>query len=429
MPKYVGVDFGTTNSAVAVSQKDAPVVTAHFRLNDVETENFRSVLYFEQIRESNRRNISALAGPKAIMQYLEAEQKGRLIQSLKSYLGSRLLTSTNVFGRPYLLEELLSFLARSLRQESETCLGRLGKSAVVGRPVRFAGTESEKDNEFAITRLRTALHNAGFEEVFFEYEPVGAAYFYETRLDHDELILVADFGGGTSDFSLLQVGPSFRRRREREILGTDGVALAGDAFDAKIVRHLVSPLLGQGSSYQSLDKTLVVPAWIYMKLERWHHLSLLKSKDTMDVLQSLVIQASEPDKIRSLINLVQEDLGFYLHAAVQRAKLELSSGQTTIFSFQVPGISISHLVTRKYFEEWIAEELSAIATCVDGLMKRVGVAPREVNKVFLTGGSSFVPAVRAIFDQRFGADRLVVGDEFTSVAKGLALRALDLGSA
>jgi hypothetical chaperone protein len=427
--KYVGIDFGTTNSAIALADKNASVSMAQFQANDQQTENFRSVLYFEQVREGNRKNISANAGPSAIEQYLQAEQKGRLIQSLKSYLGSRLLTSTNVFGRPYLLEELISFLARSLRKQAETSLGSLGATAIVGRPVKFSGAESAKDEEFALTRLQAAMQSAGFEKTTFEYEPIGAAYHYETRLDHDELILVADFGGGTSDFSLLNVGPTFRRHRgPREILGTEGVALAGDAFDAKIVRHLVSPLLGQGTSYKSLGKMLQVPAWIYIKLERWHHLSLLKSKETMDVLKSLLIQSEDPDKIQSLIHLVEDDLGFYLHRAVQRAKLDLSQKDATIFSFEVPGSSISHLLTRKHFEEWIAEELQQISSCVERLLKKAGADGGDVNKVFLTGGSSFVPAVRRIFAHRFGEDRLVAGDEFSSVARGLALRALDLRS-
>ena len=429
MRKYVGIDFGTTNSAIALANPDASVTMARFHASDQETENFRSVLYFEQVREGNRKNISAHAGPSAIEHYLQAEQKGRLIQSLKSYLGSRLLTSTNVFGRPYLLEELISFLARSLRKEAELSLGKLGATAVVGRPVQFSGAESAKDEEFALARLKAAMQSAGFERTTFEYEPVGAAYHYETRLDHDELILVADFGGGTSDFSLLNVGPTFRRTRgARKILGTEGVALAGDAFDARIVRHLVSPLLGQGTSYKSLGKTLQVPAWIYIKLERWHHLSLLKSKETMDVLKSLLVQSTDPGKLQALIHLVEDDLGFYLHRAVQRAKLDLSEKEATIFSFQVPGISISHLLTRKHFEVWIAEELQQISDCVNRLLVKAGADTREVNKVFLTGGSSFVPAVRRIFAERFGEDRLVAGDEFSSVARGLALRALDLGS-
>ncbi len=209
--KCVGIDFGTTNSAIAVANSDASIEMARFPLNDQLTENFRSVLYFEQVREGLRKHVSALAGPEAIMRYLESEQKGRLIQSLKSYLASRLLTSTTVLGRPYLLEELLSFLIRSLKGKSELSMGALGTRAVVGRPVRFSGAESNKDDEWAVTRLRTAFSNAGFDDLIFEYEPIGAAYYYEMRLDHDELILVADFGGGTSDFSLLQVGPSFRR--------------------------------------------------------------------------------------------------------------------------------------------------------------------------------------------------------------------------
>lgn len=422
----MGIDFGTTNSAVAVANQDASIDMARFRLNDQQTENFRSVLYFEQIRQGIRKSISGLAGPEAITRYLEAEQKGRLIQSMKSYLASRLLTSTNVLGRSYLFEELLSFLIRSLKEKSESTLGALGTRAVVGRPVRFSGAESKKDDEWAVARLRASFSKAGFDDVVFEYEPVGAAYYYEMRLDHDELILVADFGGGTSDFSLLQVGPSFRRTAGDREIATDGVALAGDAFDAKIVRHLVSPLLGQASSYRSLGKVLQVPAWIYIKLERWHHLSFLKSKETMDLLKSLRAQSTDREKMEALIHLVSEDLGFYLHSAVQRTKLELSAEQATTFSFQVPGISISSPVTRDEFEGWIKEELGAISHCVDGLLQRTGVDKKNVDKVFLTGGSSFVPAVRRIFAERFGGDRLIVGDEFTSVAKGLALRALDL---
>jgi hypothetical chaperone protein len=430
MRRGTGIDFGTTNSTIAVADHDRDITTAKFHLGDRLTETFRSVLYFEQVRnEEGQKRFLALAGPKAITQYLQSEQKGRLIQSLKSYLASRLLTATSIFGRPYLLEDLIAFLIRSLREESEETLGKLDGTVVVGRPVRFLSSESKEDDDYAVTRLRKALQTAGFNKVVFEYEPVGAAYYYEMRLDHEELVLVADFGGGTSDFSLLQVGPQYRKsKQERKILGTEGVALAGDAFDARIVRHVVSPLLGRESYYESFSDKLQPPAWIYAKLERWHHLSFLKSKETMDILQSIRTQSFEPEKIESLIQLIQEDLGFYLHSAVQRTKLELSSRETTIFQFNVPGISISELVTRHHFETWIEDELQSIAGCVDRLLARTGVDARSVDKVFLTGGSSFVPSVRKIFEQRFGEDRLVIGGEFTSVAMGLSLRALDLSS-
>jgi len=427
MQRSVGIDFGTTNSTIAVTGQNRNIITAKFQFGDELTETFRSVLYFEQNRTGDRKHLSALAGPKAILQYLRSEQKGRLIQSLKSYLASRLLTSTTVLGRPYLLEDLIAFLIRSLREEAEATLGRLGGTVVVGRPVRFLSAESKEDDDWAVTRLRKALLTAGFDNVVFEYEPVGAAYYYEIRLDHDELVLVADFGGGTSDFSLLRVGPTYRKsKNQRKILGTEGVALAGDAFDARFIRHVVSPLLGRESYYESMRSLYQPPAWIYAKLERWHHLSFLKSKETMDILRSIRAQSLDAGKIDSLIQLIQEDLGFYLHSAVQRTKLELSSREATIFSFQVPGISISQLVTRRQFENWIEEELHSIANCVDRLLTRVGVTSAEVDKVFLTGGSSFVPAVRKIFEARFGAGRLVVGGEFTSVAMGLALRSLDL---
>jgi hypothetical chaperone protein len=421
----VGIDFGTTNSAIAVSDPHGQVTLAHFSADGRHSETFRSVLYFEQHKEGLRRTVSSFAGPDAIARYLAAEHKGRFVQSLKSYLASRSLTSTNVFGRNYMLEDLLAFVLRSLREKAEASLGPLGTRAVVGRPVCFSGAESPKDDEYAITRLRSALSKAGFEDVTFHYEPLGAASFYESRLDHQEVVMVADFGGGTSDFSLMHVGPTAaRRKREGKILGTDGVALAGDAFDAKIVRHLVSPLLGQGSSYRSMDKMLPVPAWIYSKLERWHYLSFLKSKDTLHTLHVILAASTEPDRIQALLHLINDDLGFYLHRSVQRVKSELSEREATVFLFEVPGIAISQLVTRKQFESWIEPELAEVSACVDRLLQQVAIHPKDVDRVFLTGGTSFVPAVRRLFEQRFGADRLVFGDEFTSVARGLSLRAL-----
>ena len=427
MHKYIGIDFGTTNSAIAITDADQRVTMAYFGPVDKTEETFRSVLFFEQVRNGRRWEIHSFAGPEAIAMYLDAEQKGRLIQSLKSYLSSRLLVSTNIFGKLYMLEELIGFLIRRLREQSELSVGSLFGKIVVGRPVRFSGAESDADNDFAQERVRTALMQAGINDVVFEYEPVGAAYYYESLLDHEELVLIGDFGGGTSDFSLLRVGPIFRSKgRSRHILGNEGVALAGDAFDAKIVRHVVSPLLGKETLYRSMNKSIQVPAWVYVKLERWHYLSFLKTKETMDMLRSIRAQSTEPEKIDNLINVISDDLGFYLHRAVQRTKFDLSEREASIFSFQAPGVSISRLVTRKQFEEWIQDELDQISQCVDRLLAQTGVTAADVDRVFLTGGSSFVPAVRQIFAKRFGDERLASGSEFTSVAKGLALRSLDL---
>jgi hypothetical chaperone protein len=420
-----GIDFGTTNSSMALARGDGQVQLASFPTRSGETLSFRSVLYLEAGKKTaGAQRLRSWTGPAAIEQYLEAEDKGRLIQSLKSYLSSHTLTGTEVFGRRYTLEELVSKMLSDLRHHAEKQFGAPIHYAMVGRPVRFVGAETDEDDSFAVSRLREAFAIAGFEHVDFELEPVAAAYAYEERLDHDELILIGDFGGGTSDFSLLEAGPSARKRTPRRLLGNSGVGLAGDAFDARIVRKLVSPALGSESHARSLNKILpAVPAWIYANLERWHYLSFLRTRNVMEILKSAHRRALEPEKIDALITLIEEDLGYQLHQAVQRVKFELSRSQEAEFHFRDGSMDLRVSVTRSDFETWIAEELRAIERCIGSLLETAGVGPGEVDRVFLTGGSSFVPAVRRIFATRFGEERIRSGNEFTSVAHGLALRA------
>ena len=420
-----GIDFGTTNSSVALVTGDARVELASFNFAGAETLSSRSVLYFEQVKAAGGvKRTHGLSGPAAIERYLDSDEKGRLIQSLKSHLTSRTLTGTEVFGRRHRLEELISRILGDLRKHAEKQFERPIRHAVVGRPVRFVGAETDEDDEFAVTRLREAFQIAGFEHVDFELEPVGAAYSYESTLDHDELILIGDFGGGTSDFSLLRVGPGARGRRDekRNLLGYSGVGLAGDAFDARIVRKVVSPALGSNSEARSLNKILpAVPAWIYANLERWHYLSFLRTNNVREILKSARIRALEPEKIEALIAIVDQDLGYQLHQAVQRVKFALSQHETAEFRFHDGGLDLRIPVTRREFETWIADDLKAIEGAVDSLVRNAGTDPRDVDRVFLTGGSSFVPAVRRIFSSRFGKERIRGGHEFTSVAHGLAL--------
>jgi hypothetical chaperone protein len=402
MPKAFGLDFGTTNSAVACATEQG-----------VETTPVhRSILYFE-------RKAATATGNDAIDRYLAADEKGRLMQSLKSFLASRRFTGTSVYGRQYSIEDLVAIFLRDLRKIAERKFGPFEGTIVVGRPVRYSNANDEADNDFALNRVRLALEKAGIGPVEFEYEPVAAAYFYASRLDHDELLFIGDFGGGTSDFSLLRVGP-----RERSILGTEGVALAGDAFDSRMVRHLVSPMLGQGSEYRSLDKILPMPIWVYSDLERWHYLSLLKSNDTIQMLRSIRHNSFQPEQLDALLHVIQDDLGFYLHRSIQATKSSLSSEDAGFFQFNDGVVKIEAGLTRSQFEEWIEEELRMIRGCVERLLANSGVSPKDVDHVFLTGGSSLVPAVRLIFESIFGARKLTGGSEFTSVAQGLALRAL-----
>jgi hypothetical chaperone protein len=297
------------------------------------------------------------------------------------------------------------------------------REAVVGHPVCFVGAHTEPDNKFALGRLTAALQTAGFEQIRFELEPIGAAFHYQSTLDHEELILIGDFGGGTSDFSLLRVGAQAAGSGQ-SLLGNAGLGLAGDAFDAKIIRYAVAPALGAGSVMHTLGKVLPVPKSVYSKLERWHHVSFLKTNETLNMLRNVERQSIDPDKIRRLVHFIKEDLGYHLHQSVQALKVELSSQVEAPFHFDDGLVNLRQVVARASFEDWIREELLSIETCVDGLLQSSGIDTKAVDRVFLTGGTSFVPAVRRIFESRFGADRISAGHEFTSVARGLALSAV-----
>jgi hypothetical chaperone protein len=425
----VGLDFGTTNSAVAVVRQNGAVELARFAVNGQRGETFRSVLYFspeESLRDGRPR---VLTGHRAIDAYLADTTHGRLIQSIKSYLASPRFKRTEIFQQTYTLEQLIATLLQSLRVEAESQFGSIVKPVVVGRPVHFGGAKEESDDLFALSRLRAAVAGAGFEEVVFEYEPVAAACKYQMSLDHEELVLIADFGGGTSDFSLIRLDP-WRRMKAgaaSQILGSDGLGIAGDVFDGRMVRKLVSTKLGLGSRYRSaFGHVLPVPSWLFQNLERWHHLSFLKSKKNMQLLREIGADALEPRKIDALIHIIEEDLGYPLYGSIESTKLELSEQLVSLLVFNDDPVAIEESVSREQFSEWIGKEVSQISHRIDRLLRKCGVTPRDIDSVFMTGGSSFVPAIRSIFETKFGASaRLRKGDELTSVAQGLAIRAAE----
>jgi hypothetical chaperone protein len=421
----VGIDFGTTNSSIAKVDKQGQLQLLHFPAGAGLTDAYRSLLYLEQTKTKSRSHLHSWSGPEGIERYLTAEPKGRLIQSLKSYLSSRTLTGTEVFGRRQLLEDLVARILADLRSQAERSFGSPVRAAMVGRPVHFVGAESPDDDAFALERLRESFSRAGFTHVEFEFEPVAAAHHYATTLTKEQLVLIGDFGGGTSDFSLLRLYPQgSTHAAHSELLATSGIGLAGDAFDARLVRHLVSPHLGAGTLEQSGDKTLVaVPNWVYIRLEHWHHLSFLRTRSVTEMLRAARARAFEPQKIAALCELIEADLGYQLHQSVQRTKFALSSQDQSTFRFHHHGLDLQASVSRAEFESWIAPELTAIERAVSEVMTQSKVDDDAVNHVFLTGGTSLVPAVRRIFERRFGADRISSGDEFTSVASGLALRA------
>jgi len=398
---FVGIDLGTTNSAVAIADDAGEVSLVPLS----GAPHWRTVLFFEP-------SGALTAGGPAIARYLETQGEGRLIQSIKSHLASETFARTTIFGRRWQLEDMI---AAYLRQVRAAAPFDLGTRAVIGRPVRYWGAETADDDARAVARMRDALAKAGFDEVVFEYEPVGAAARYAARLVRDEQIVVADFGGGTTDFSVVRV-PS------GQVLATGGIGVSGDAFDARVIDAIVAPALGRGSRYRDeMGGEAPVPAWIYGKLRRWHYLSFLKEEATLRLLDRVAQGALERGRIDRLIQVVDEDLGLPLHRAVEGAKVRLSTRDRDTVALEA--IELDLAVTRAGFEGWLAEDLAAIDGVLDGVLARAGLEPGDIDRVFATGGTSLVPAVRGRLAARFGADKLVGGDELTSVAWGLAARA------
>jgi hypothetical chaperone protein len=414
--RHIGIDFGTTNTAVGVAEADGAVGLAPLPGPGGQgASTWRTVLFFEE-------DAPPRAGAPAIDRFLEVEGDGRLVQSIKSHLASASFTRTVIMGRTYTLEALIALYLRALRA---AITPDLGTRAVIGRPVRYWGAQDAADEARALERMRAALGAAGFADVAFEYEPIAAALRYAAGLDQEELILVADFGGGTSDFSLARVGPRVEPGDASAILATGGLAIGGDSFDARVIDARVSPELGLGTSYRDeLGATTPVPAGLFGKLRRWHHLSFLKEPATMRLLERMEHGAAAPDKLRRLLRLVRDELGLPLHRAVEASKVALSSAAEATLDFR--DLELSLAITRPDFDGWIAPELDAIDGAVDEVLARGGVGPGDVDTVFATGGSSLVQAVRRRLAARFGAEKLAGGDELTSVAWGLAARARQL---
>ena len=336
MSPAVGIDFGTTNSAVAVADERGGVRVLPLPVpSGAAASTWRSILYFEDGDSPGEVRVSA--GAPAIQRYVESGGQGRLVQSIKSHLASELFSGTQAMGRHYGVEDLIAIFLRQLREAVDVDLGR---AAVVGRPVRYWGAETAADEERALARMSRALELAGFDDVTFEYEPVAAARRYAAGLDHEELVVIADFGGGTSDFSVVRVGGP----GGAAVLATSGVAVAGDSFDARLVDHVVAPALGRGTTYEAeFGRQMPVPPWLYTNLRRWHHLSFLRSRQTEALLAKIRYGASDPEGIDRLIHLVEDELGLPLHQAVEAGKRSLSSSTNARFAFEHPTRHLAHI--------------------------------------------------------------------------------------
>jgi hypothetical chaperone protein len=407
----IGVDFGTTNSVVTALCADGSVKTVRHQFGTADIDVVRSVLCFWNEGDATRIVRRHASGPEAIERYLDDPLDSRLMMSLKSYLAQRSFTETHVFGARFSLEKLIGcFLAAILPAPADDLL-------IAGRPVRFAG--ETPDDMLGEDRLRGAYAAAGWPSIQTALEPEAAGYRFARSLNAVATVLVGDFGGGTSDFSVLRFEPG--SGRPVMALGQAGIGIAGDTFDYRIIDQVISPRLGKGTTYRLGGVDLPVPPEYYSSFARWHRLSLMRAPKLMRDIETVARTASHPQGLRALLRLIRDELGYEMYRAVSGVKAELSRADTAFLRLRHDEFSIETEISRQDFEAWIAPDLARIGATVDRALAEAALRESAIDRVFLTGGTSLVPAVRRLFTERFGEARVTGGGEFVSVAEGLAL--------
>lgn len=411
MANACGVDFGTSNSTVGLVRPGRPTLLA---LEDGKP-TLPSVVFFNADEEEVKYGRAALAD------YL-AGYEGRLMRSLKSLLGTSLIDGqTEVGGRALPFRMLLSHFIGEVKRRGEQAAGHQFNSVVMGRPVFFIDDSSEAD-QLAEDTLADVARSVGFRHVAFQYEPIAAAFDYESRIEREELVLIADIGGGTSDFSLVRLGPDRAGRAERrdDILATGGVHIGGTDFDKYLSLASVMPLLGYGSR---MNNDSEIPSGYYFNLATWHTINQAYTKKTWTQLADVVRDAREPEKVGRLQRLIDERAGHWLALKVEEGKIALSASTSASIELERLSPPETLALRRHEFDAAAAHLLDSVDRTVLKLLRDAGVAASDVDTVFFTGGSSGVIALRARIGALLPAARKVEGDLFGSIGAGLAIDA------
>ncbi len=418
MQVVFGIDFGTTNSALSVYRDGAVEMVA---VDGGGTAALmRSVLYFNEESE-------IFVGQEAIRQYVEDGAGGRFMQSIKTFLPNSSFEGTEVFGRRYAIEDLVAIILKRIKARGEEHVGCPVESVVLGRPVLFSPDPAKDD--LAQRRLEKAARMAGFSTIRFQFEPVAAALTFEESLEPGEerIVFIGDFGGGTSDFSVIRArgGAAGHSDRRGDVLSLGGVAIAGDSFDSQIMWDRVAHHFGRNARYKTMgkDEWVSVPRSITHTLCQWHRIPLLRARATREHIR--VIKGSVDDRraIENLENIISDNYGFFLFQAIEKAKCELSDQERAVIRFSERDLCIGEEIDREEFEEINGENFRRIAACVDEVIAGAGLSADDVDTVFLTGGTSRIPRIQALFSQRFGREKLEQRNAFTSVAQGLGASA------
>ena len=411
MSHACGVDFGTSNSTIGFYRPDQPTLLP---LEDGRP-TLPSVVFF------NVDDNTVKFGRAALSDYL-AGYEGRLMRSLKSLLGTALIDSqTEVDGRALPFRELLNLFIRELKRRAEESAGQSFTQAVLGRPVRFVDDDDAADR-LAQETLEQIAHAAGFRDVLFQYEPIAAAFDYESRIAREELVLIADIGGGTSDFSLVRLSPERAKKEDRrdDIPASAGVHIGVTDFDKYLSLAAAMPMLGLGSR---LNNGLEVPSGYYFNLATWHTINFAYSQKVWRELQDIARDACERDKLSLLLKLIAQRDGHWLAMQVEEGKIALSEQDAAMLPLDRLGPGLQLPLHRPGFDGAIAHLVDGIESTVRRMLAQTGIAANAVDTVFFTGGSSGVPLLRKRIAALLPSARRVEGDLFGSIGTGLALDA------
>lgn len=410
-----GIDFGTSNSSIAIWDVRRRALVRDPRTAGVES----SFMYFPFALRAG----PPVIGDEAKRRYVSDQMRGRFFQAIKTILPNTTFAETTFNNRSYTIEELISFPLRKLKERADLVSGQDIKHVVMGRPAVFSNVPEE--DALAEERLRRAAKAAGFEEIRFQYEPIAAAFAYESRITRPERVLVGDFGGGTSDFCVVQLDPARQGLPDRmsDILATGGLPAAGNKYDAATMWHKLTPLFGRNATYESWGKRLEVPTALHRRICQWDQIVFLNNAQNLDLLWRLSRSSDDPPAFERFTALVKENQGFALFQVIEAAKIALASQEATSLRFPHPRIPIDERLTRPEFDRNSAELTASIVGYLDRFLTEAAITRESVETVFLTGGTSLIRSLRAEFKQRFGAERIRDGAEFTSVGDGLALSA------
>ncbi len=425
----LAIDFGTTNSLAGYKKENEniileldPVLSQAPKKNVRDSRMFRSLLYFPH-------ETQVFYGAEALREYQDNMYEGRLFRSFKSHLSNQAYLGTTVGNRRWPLEEMVGLFLLEIKKRSEKIAGLTFDRAIVGRPAKYS--MDAVAHGFAVHRMEKALQFAGFKEWVFVPEPVAAAlHVGRQSRSKEKIVLIGDFGGGTSDFTLLRLG--VHPFHESDLLAVDGCAVAGDALESSIMKNHLNRHFGAQSKYRLPlgSNVLQMPPSIRDRLNLPSHIVHLQERETFDFIQQILRCAlSEIDRaqISQLITLVEQQLIFAFFERIEEAKVALSSQESILFSFQEVGLAIQDSFSKQQFELWSSEVLQKISESLERTLAHAGISAEQVDEVCMTGGTASVAAIQKLFQEKFGAQKMRRTHEYQSVIDGL-IEAISLQS-